>query len=492
MSRLILNEDDLLIAERQGEAIRQGGSIRIKKRKTCSPESSEDDGSVMFPPGFEPGTRTPSLTSRIDDHWITLPFTLHSQETYEFVGLNLATSTMLWNHWDGLAPDDRVPDGNEYDFLWHALNHIRTQPTNPESSLDDWSGTLRHYWGVREDLVDAILDPRFTQVRLTQDAKQTMMDTISDAYNFLLCVRAVSDQRDSKRKSVRVSGQGRAGGWQEQRRDQASATPSWYDSMERTWASLDDGVRDESILTYEAAPGSTFLYRGTIMSNLQYSGGRNRPAFLPVWAQDEHDEPRMTSDQHFETELILNTNNQSALSNNPSAPADFARNVPAWYFTPQLTVAKQYARYASNKVDGSVPVVIRFELPNALFERKLPPIHHHFSSWQTSTWKRYVWHNRRMEYIPRDLQEEVPHSTQLLIGPIARAHDTVIGNMASWQHIDQRHVYKIDHDEGEVGIQYVFPMESAGQRTDLMDNIFTQCKRNFKVIRLADADSDFA
>jgi len=62
------------------------------------------------------------------------------------------------------------------------------------------------------------------------------------------------------------------------------------------------------------------------------------------------------------------------------------------------------------------PVIIRFELPNALFERILPAIHHTFLRWQDPTWKQYIWHMRKQERLPRDLQHEVPNSTQLRIG----------------------------------------------------------------------------
>jgi len=42
---------------------------------------------------------------------------------------------------DGI-PDLHNPDRNEYSFIWHALEHIRTKPANPEGSLHDWHDTL--------------------------------------------------------------------------------------------------------------------------------------------------------------------------------------------------------------------------------------------------------------------------------------------------------------------------------------------------------------
>jgi len=68
--------------------------------------------------------------------------------------------------------------------------------------------------------------------------------------------------------------------------------------------------------------------------------------------------------------------------------------------------------------------------------------------------------------------------------------------MSSWEEIDQRHVYKVgaEHDAGEgcnndesgfeAGIQYVMPMESCDEPTQLMEQIYTQCKDNFTVCRL--------
>jgi len=95
-----------------------------------------------------------------------------------------------------------MPDGEEYSFLWQAEHHIRNQGSNPATLLDNWRDTLTD-WGIKESLINSILDPAFNQVRLTQTAKETLLETMRDAYRFLLCV---SDQRDSQRKSVRTSG----------------------------------------------------------------------------------------------------------------------------------------------------------------------------------------------------------------------------------------------------------------------------------------------
>ena len=146
----ILNSDDLSVLERQGNAQRLDGTVRIRKwltystRPTASPSSYDED-----------------------NVWITLPISLHSRETYEFLGLNSVKAAMLWDRWNNLEPqfknlDDggggwRVP---EHSFLWYAVQHICEQAErhDPESRLDDWYGTMRE-WGVKEDLIERIWIP---------------------------------------------------------------------------------------------------------------------------------------------------------------------------------------------------------------------------------------------------------------------------------------------------------------------------------------------
>ena len=495
-AHLILNGDDLSVLESQGHAQRLNGTLRIKKRLTYSPEILKDDGTILLPPNFAANIpTTTALSPQADDSWITLPLMFHSQETYEHIGFNATQSARFWDFWHSLDPEYRAHDGEEYCFLWHTEEYVRRQVDDPATRLDDWYGTLQK-WGIREDLINSILDPAFTQVRLTQSAKDILFAVIHDVYTFLLSVRSVSDQRDARRKSMAVS---------------EVSVPPTIEALEGTWASIADGICDESVLNHSAAPDNIVLYRGDILSNLLTSYMHNKPSFLPVCALGTHhgsngsgdgdSTPRLPDKQLVETNLILNTNNQSALyNNNICAPADFTSMVPAWHFTPQLSIAKQFAEYTAKKVPASVPVIVRFELPRALFEGKQPAIHHTFSSWQSDTWKRFVWHKRNQDFVPKDLKAEISYSTQLLIGPITRAHDEDVRGMKGWEDIDQRHVYKVgekyergeggeDSDGFEVGVQYVFPMSFAGDRTDLMEEIYARCRNNFRVCRLRDADT---
>jgi len=497
---LVLNNDDLAETIRQGDAQRAGGSLRIKRKRTRSPRASEDDGSEMVVVGYQRDDTPMRHSPQPDNTWIEIPLKLHSLETYIFIGFDNVKAATLWEFWDTLQPRYRNHDGSEHSFLWYAEQLIHDQVDNPASTQDDWRGTL-HQWGIRPDLIDDILDEAFTQVRLTQSLKDIVLETFHDAYNFLLCVRSVSDQRDSQRKSVRSSRGGRGDGWRRVQRTSTGNVPTWFENLQGTWASLDSGVQDERILTYEAAPGTTVLYRGTLLSNLQRSGNQGLPAFKPVWPLRDNSEPRFTA-ADFETELVLNTANETALSNNRSAPADFTNGVNAWYFTPQLEVAKQHARYANKRLGACDPVIVRFDIPNALFERKLPPIQYVFRDWESEIWKEFVWNRRQQGSLPKHLRAEIPYDTQLLIGPISRSHDDVIRGMASWQSIDHRHIYKLGEghelgegaDDGhgfEVGIQYVFPMIINDDATPLMQNIFAQCKNSSKVCALSRADTAF-
>lgn len=117
---------------------------------------------------------------------------------------------------------------------------------------------------------------------------------------------------------------------------------------------------------------------------------------------------------------------------------------------------------------------------------------------------------KRMNYFPGifkddgtigtiDLTAKIPYSTQLLVDPITRADNDDIRGMASWERIDHRHVYTVgekyesgvggeDSDGFEVGVQLVLPMSFAGDSTELMEEIYAQCKDIFQVCQLQEVD----
>ena len=56
-------------------------------------------------------------------------------------------------------------------------------------------------WGVKEDLIESIMDPEFTEMRLMGSAKSPVIETMQDGYRLLGVVRYVSDQRDEQRRA---------------------------------------------------------------------------------------------------------------------------------------------------------------------------------------------------------------------------------------------------------------------------------------------------
>ena len=196
--RSIFNPDDLSVLESQGTAHRLNGTVRIRKwllqstRLTTSPSPHDED-----------------------NVWRTLPMKLHSRETYEYLGLNPTIAAMLWDSWNNLEPQFKNLDERgserwevpERSFLWYAVQHISNQAErhDPASLLDNWHGTMRE-WGVKEDLIERIMDPEFTQMRLMGDAKSHVIETMQGAYHLLGVVRCVSDDRDARRKAIGISG----------------------------------------------------------------------------------------------------------------------------------------------------------------------------------------------------------------------------------------------------------------------------------------------
>ena len=122
---------------------------------------------------------------------------------------------MLWDSWSNLKPQlkilhDRSDAGvvPEHSFLGHAMQHIRVRAGrhDPGGLRDDWFGTMRR-WGVKEDLIERIMDTQFKQVRLTGTAGSRVLETFQDAFNLLFVVRMVSEQRGKQRRAGSGDGQ---------------------------------------------------------------------------------------------------------------------------------------------------------------------------------------------------------------------------------------------------------------------------------------------
>lgn len=110
---------------------------------------------------------------------VEVPTVFESLETLEFLGFKLEAGKEI------LARRGNALDHGEEDpcILDFAKGHIRSVPDIgcPE---DDWNSAMLAM-GITQTLCDQILDPEFSDIRLTQNARHWVIDTIAAKYFFL-------------------------------------------------------------------------------------------------------------------------------------------------------------------------------------------------------------------------------------------------------------------------------------------------------------------
>ncbi|TGO69032.1 hypothetical protein BOTNAR_0016g00270 [Botryotinia narcissicola] len=144
--------------------------------------SSSDSGSGS---GSSEGIDTKDFT--------IIPEFLESEETIEWLGWNPTKAAEIWNRWKEIQETEQ-DQGTifEVEFLQCALGHVYGRSF--EDSSSDWEEHMRS-WGISDELIDAIMDADFTDIRCTESAQHWVTDTIEIRYLSLERIKRESDQR---------------------------------------------------------------------------------------------------------------------------------------------------------------------------------------------------------------------------------------------------------------------------------------------------------
>ncbi|CAD6443019.1 76d881f8-56db-4422-9fe3-8d3a4c5d65cf [Sclerotinia trifoliorum] len=146
------------------------------------------------------GSEDPAVDARV---YTLIPEFLHSKETLEWLGWTSQKAAEIWARWTTINSvevwDDVVL---EVEFLEHATGHI---PYNElEDSAGDWEEHMRD-WGVSSELINAIMDAEFSNVRLTESAHHWVRDTMEIRYLSLERIMRDSDSRAENRDTLNTS-----------------------------------------------------------------------------------------------------------------------------------------------------------------------------------------------------------------------------------------------------------------------------------------------
>lgn len=121
-----------------------------------------------------------------------------------------------------------------------------------------------------------------------------------------------------------------------------------------------------------------------------------------------------------------------------------------FYWTPQMWVADEYARYCERAIGFKWDVCVLkmiarpydVGIENATWELEYG-----------DEWRKLLWYSRNREQYPDDIAERY-EKTKVFIGPISAT--SVLDQLRNWQQITEDHVLKQYGDHGDQAIQYVW------------------------------------
>ena len=346
---------------------------------------------------------------------VEVPQFLESAEAMEFLGFTPKAALDILQRFQDASTfieDDCI--------LEYAKGHVRSVPDVgcPE---DDWTSAMVAM-GITQTLCQQILDPRFTDLRLTQNARFWVLDTIKSKFDFLLALDNIileSTPSDQGPMSLQAR-------LERSKKSSGLKSKFWENEAEkRPEPQLECSVTQQSILDTEF-----LLLKGGDCGRL------NRVI-------------RLNTDSK-------NVNRIENALNIP--PGDFTGSKAALYFTTQRQAAYHYAEYAKARLhtSGQDPIavgVLHIVIPKELMAGSVDV--------QGDAWKGYVWSHRLQRTTPDHLRwlDKGP----IVVGPVAKCSEKTFVRMVR-SHKDYKALEPVKMSEGEMISQCCIREESLCRR----------------------------
>ena len=263
----------------------------------------------------------------------SIPTVLESLETLEFLGFTPEAGKRILERFNNSL--ELIPEPYILDYIKAHIRSFR----DVGCLEDDWNSTMLAM-GVTQTLCDKILDPEFTNLRLTQNAQYWVIDTMEAKFHFLKSLDAnilppMQQEQTHPHPQLQPS----------------STTPS------------------QAISATEVV-----LLKGGDCARLQKT-------------------IRLSTDS-TDTNRIQNVGSK--------LPGDFAGLEMALYFTQQRHLAYQYASYARTRLrttagEDAIPVgILHVVIPKDLMNRSVDI--------SGEMWREFVWNHRLQRPTPTHLR----------------------------------------------------------------------------------------
>lgn len=133
--------------------------------------------------------------------FVSIPGQLISQATIEYVGFSKTKANEIWsswNNWPSTGPrreTDPEDSGLQVTFLDFICGYISFSFNTYSEDDDEWVNCMNTY-GLSKELQDAVLDPLFKYLRLSDSCAEWSKDTIEMRYAGLKAIQQASSNRE--------------------------------------------------------------------------------------------------------------------------------------------------------------------------------------------------------------------------------------------------------------------------------------------------------
>ncbi|XDG05473.1 hypothetical protein ABKA04_005088 [Annulohypoxylon sp. FPYF3050] len=403
------------------------GSRRIHKR-LLNPSSFVEYSHISFDIHVD--------SPEAENAFVTIPTHLISRDTLDYVGLSVEKADDIWWQWTNWPewgpgretdPDDGGFQVTFYDFITARLH------TYQDVHEDDdvrWRQCLATC-GMSENLKNAIMDPDFKNIRLTNSCIFWVEDTIKMRYSGLEDIETNSHRREREFMEVDI----RPGG-------------SGIGSEITTTGISPILWNKDSAIEVRNKPGHITLFKGTDQG--QIAGLFNKKGEVQ------------------RVEKLLSR-----------PPLDFHGNRALFCFTPDYNMAKYYAAYAKRRANCESVVIVCISISKEaidnLDESKVKRLY-----WPNPEWKEVVWRSKSSKAFTETL--EAYEDALLIIGTTAKGPVRVFENMKTWEDVTDSCVLRDGFsNQGDPSEQYAFTSKREARE-------FLSQHGEFEVYVLSDAE----
>ncbi|KAJ9268253.1 hypothetical protein DTO212C5_5700 [Paecilomyces variotii] len=413
---------------------RTTGSHRLHKRR-LNRSSDEENRDIPL---------DVSLSSpAVDDAFAMIPVALISYETLVYVGLSEAKATELWRQWINWPAQgprretDRDDGGWVVTFKDFIIGSFENRVDAADDNDQEWRACL-NACGIAVDVQDAIMDPRFKYLRLSESCLYWINDTVKMRYAGLEDIQRSSREREMQLRRAATRPGANQGWRQGSEPNITTESPS----------SASQGQRSVSGFQQQNTPG----IGPDIWGSTSAIAARNAPGHTVLFKGLDQGRIAGLFDEAGTLDRI-----STLLS---SAPSDFSGTRSLFYFTPDHQVAEYYAAYAKRRANCESVVIVCLRIPNAAIENlSAPDIQRIY--WPSNEWKELIWRCRTVKSLPSYLRKY--RQAILVIGTVSRKPNSVYRAMDSWQQVTERCLLRVGPSgQNNPAVQYVFSGEEEG------------------------------